>query len=357
SNPVDILAGSGPDLYSMALEALLADPAVDAALVIMAPNDWFLPADLAEAIADVAAGHDKPVLASLMGRQAAEEALPVLNRRQIPNFAYPERAGPALAAMLARRRWLETPAEPEVKLDDVDMSAAREALARDDFPAALAAYGIRLAPAGLAGSAEEAAQQAEAIGYPVALKIDSQKISHKTEVGGVILDLADGPAVRAAYETLVARAQAAGTALKGVLVQKMLRGGQELIVGLRRDPQFGPLALVGGGGTEVELRRDVALGIAPLNQRQAGEMLDETLAGALLKGWRGQAAGDRAAVIAALRRLAQIGHDFPEIEELEINPLYVLPVGSGAYALDVRGAFWGKKEDPDRIDRMGTGRL
>jgi len=354
SNPVDILAGSGPDLYGMALEALLADPAVDVAVVIMAPNDWFSPADLAEAIAGVADAHDKPVLASLMGRQAAEEALPVLNRRRIPNFAYPERAAPALAAMLARRRWLETAASMQVaseqvagkqaanqladELDDVDMGTARAALARGDFAAALVAYGIRLAPAGLAGSAAEAVQLADAIGYPVALKIDSPDISHKTEVGGVILDLAGSPAVRAAYETLLARARATGAPLQGVLVQKMLTGGQELIVGLRRDPQFGPLVLVGGGGIEVELRRDVALGFAPLNERQAAELLDETAAGVLLKGWRGRPPGDRPAVISALRRLAQIGLDLPEIEELEINPLFVLPEGNGAYALDVRGA-------------------
>jgi acetyltransferase len=222
-------------------------------------------------------------------------------------------------------------------LPGLDRDAARVALDRGDFAAALAAYGIHLAPAGSAGSAAEAVRLADEIGYPVVLKIDSPDVNHKTEVGGVILDLAAGPAVEAAYETLATRARAAGASLKGVLVQKMLAGGQELIVGLRRDPQFGPLALIGGGGTEVELRRDVALGIAPLTERQAAELLDATAAGVLLKGWRGRPAGDRPAVISALRRLAQMGLDFPEIAELEINPLYVLPEGSGAYALDVRG--------------------
>jgi acetyltransferase len=346
SNPVDILAGSGPDLYGLALDALLADPALDAAVVIMAPQDWFLPADLAEVIADVAEAHDKPVLTSLMGRQAAEEASPVLQRRRIPNVAYPERLGPALAAMLARQRWLAKPKEVVADLPGLDIARARNALARGDFAAAVAAYGIRLPPAGVARSAAEAVSLAEEIGFPVALKIDSPAYSHKTDVGGVILNLADRPAVRKAYDELMARFRppAREATIKGVLVQKMMHGGQELITGVRRDRQFGPLALVGGGGTDVELRRDVTFGIAPLNASQASRMLDETLAGALLKGWRAAPAGDRQAVISALRRVAQLGYDLPEIEELEINPLYVLPGTGGAYALDVRGALRAESE-------------
>jgi acetyltransferase len=340
-NPVDILAGSGPDLYGMALDALLSDPAVDAALVIQAPQDWFLPADLAEMVAKVARGHDKPVLASLMGQQSAKEASPILHQRRIPNFAYPERAAQAFAVMLARRDWLERPEDMPTELSGVDKAAARTALANGYFPAALAAYGINLPPARLAGSADEAARLANDIGYPVVLKIDSPEFSHKSDVGGVILDLASSPAVRSAYEKIMAQVRTtnAGAIINGVLVQKMMRGGQELIAGVRRDPQFGSLALVGSGGVEVELRRDLAMGIAPLGEYQAGRMLDETMAGTLLRGWRGAPPGDRHATISVLRRVAQIGHDFPAIQELEINPLYVLPEGSGAYALDVRGAL------------------
>jgi acetyltransferase len=275
-----------------------------------------------------------------MGQQSAEASL-ILHRRRIPNFAYPERAAPALAAMLARHAWLETPKETAVALPDVDMDAARAALARVDFPAALAAYGISSPPTGLAETAREAVRLADDMGYPVVLKIDSPDFSHKSDAGGVILNLASSAAVRAAYEKIMARIRTsdARAIINGMLVQKMMRGGQELIAGVRWDPQFGPLALVGSGGVEVELRRDVALGIAPLGEYRAGQMLDETLAGTLLKGWRGTPPGDRHAAISALRRVAQIGHDFPEIQELEINPLYVLPEGAGAYALDVRGAL------------------
>jgi acetyltransferase len=182
-------------------------------------------------------------------------------------------------------------------------------------------------------------QLAGEIGYPVALKLDSTDISHKSDVGGVRLNLVDAASVRSAFDQIVAAAKKADPAasIEGVLVQKMLAGGQELIVGVRRDPQFGPLALVGSGGVEVELLRDVVTGIAPLSHARAERMLDSTRAGIRLKGWRGFPPSDRLAVIAAMRRVAQIACDFPEIEELEINPLYVLPEGNGAFALDIRG--------------------
>ncbi len=338
-NPVDILAGSGPGLYAVGLDALLSDPTVDAALVIQAPQDWFLPASLAEVVAEVAALHHKPVLASIMGLASVDQALAILHQRRVPNFAFPERAASALAAMLARREWLETPHQQLAALPGIDVKAARKALDRDDFAQALAAYGVNLPPTRPASTAEEAVQAAEKIGYPVVLKLDSPDFSHKSDVGGVALNLMDPAAVQAAYEYIVGAARDAspGATIQGVLVQKMFTGGQELIVGVRRDPQFGPLALVGSGGVEVELLRDVATGIAPLSEAQASRLLDNTRAGVRLKGWRGTPPADRPATIEAMRRVAQIACDFREIEELEINPLYVLPDGHGAYAVDVRG--------------------
>lgn len=339
ANPVDVLAGSGPGTYALALDALLSDPTVDAALVIQAPQDWFLPGSLAEVIGDVAAMHRKPVLASIMGKASVEQALAILHRRRIPSFAFPERAASALAAMVARRRWLDTPAEPPVELVDVDRDGARAALAQRDFAGALAAYGIALPPARLATSAEQAARLADAVGYPVALKLVSPDISHKSDVGGVALDLPDEHAVHAAFDRICTAARAAhpDARVAGVLVQKMLSGGREVIVGIRRDPQFGPLVLVGSGGVEVELLRDVSMGLAPLTRSQAVQMLDATRVGVRLKGWRGSPPADRDAVLDAMLRLSQIACDFSEIAELEINPLYVLPEGQGALAVDVRG--------------------
>jgi len=146
NNPVDILAGSGPGLYAVALDALLSDPTVDAALVIQAPQDWFLPASLAEVVAEVAAVHNKPVLASIMGLASVDQALAILHRRRIPNFAFPERAASALAAMLARRQWLEMPAETATTIDDIDQDAAQIAINQGDFTGALVAYGVSIPP-------------------------------------------------------------------------------------------------------------------------------------------------------------------------------------------------------------------
>jgi len=338
-NPVDVLAGSGPGTYAVALDALLSDPTVDAVIVIMAPNDWFLPASLAEVIAEAAEVHHKPVLASIMGLASVDQALTILHQRRVPNFAFPERAASTLAAMLARRRWLETPAELPVELTGVDQVAARAALDQGDFAGLVAAYGIELPPTQMAVDANEAVRLAEEIGYQVALKLVSSDITHKSDVGGVVLNLADAEAVRAAFEAVITSARAAypDATIEGVLVQKMVDKGQELIVGVRRDPQFGPLALVGRGGIEVELLRDVAMGVAPLTRSQAERMLDSTRTGVRLKGWRGSPPADRAAVLDAMLRLSQAACDFPEIAELEINPLYVLSAGQGAYAVDIRG--------------------
>jgi acetyl coenzyme A synthetase (ADP forming)-like protein len=347
-NPVDVLAGSGPGTYAVALDALLSDPTVDSVIVIMAPNDWFLPASLAEVICEVAAVHHKPVLASIMGLASVDQALAILHQRRVPNFAFPERTPSALAAMLARRHWLDTPPEAPVELNDIDQDGASAAFKRGDLAALVASYGVRLPPTQLATSAGQAARLAGEIGYPVVLKLASPDITHKSDVGGVVLDLTDADAVRAAFDRIVASALAAysDAAIEGVLVQKMLAKGQEIIVGVRRDAQFGPLALVGQGGVDVELLRDVAMSIAPLSFSQAERMLDSTRAGVRLKGWRASPPADRSAVLDAMLRLAQVACDFPEITELEINPLYVLPQGQGAFAVDLRGSI--KRPDGGR---------
>jgi acetyltransferase len=214
ANPVDMLAGSGPGTYAVALDALLSDPTVDSVLVIAVPNDWFLPASLAEVISEVAAVHHKPVLASIMGLASVvlasimglasvDQALAILHRRRVPNFAFPERAPSALAAMFARRQWLNTPPEAPAELTDVDQSAARAALDQGDLAHTLAAYGITLPPTRLAPDADKAVRLAEEVGYPVVLKLVSPDITHKSDIGGVALNLAGGDTVRTAFDRIV----------------------------------------------------------------------------------------------------------------------------------------------------------
>lgn len=340
NNPVDVLAGSGPATYAVALDTLISDPEVDAVIVIQAPQDWFLPESLAEVIGEVAAIHRKPVLATIMGLASVDKALSILHQKRVPTFAFPERAASALTAMWERRQWLGTPEESPVKFKNINQNAARKALAENDFSAMLVAYGIKLPPSQLAADAKEAATIANKIGYPVVLKLVSEDITHKSDVGGVVLNLRDEKSVRQQFGSTIKniRAEYPEAKISGMLVQKMITWGQEVIVGVRRDPQFGPVVLVGSGGVEVELQRDVSMGIAPLSKSQAERMLEDTQAGKRLKGWRNIPPADKKAVIEIMLRMSQLACDFPEISELEINPLFVLRKNKGAFAVDVRGA-------------------
>lgn len=353
-NPVDILAGSGPGTYARALDALLADETVDAAVVIQAPQDWFYPTSLAEVIGEVAAGSKKPVLACIMGLASTADALNILHRRRIPNYAFPERVASTLAAMVARRRWLDSPPGKPTEMEGLIVPGAQETaqavtaraaesgdqvLTWADTSHLLRTYGVRTPAEALADTADQAVQVADDMGYPVALKIVSPDITHKSDIGGVVVGVSGRDQVRAAFERIVtaARQHEPEAVIEGVLVQEMISGGLEVIVGWKRDPQFGPTLLVGSGGIEVELVRDVAVGIAPLTDSEANLMLDETLVGRRLTGWRGAPPADRAAVVDALLRLSQMALDLPQVAELEINPLRVLADGEGIYAVDGRG--------------------
>jgi acetyl coenzyme A synthetase (ADP forming)-like protein len=347
-NPVDILAGSGPATYALCLDALLNDETVDAVVVIQAPQDWFAPISLAEVIGEVGRRR-KPVLAVLMGLASVSDATAVLHRRHVPNFAFPERVGSTLAAMWQRSQWLNALSEPvePTTLEGCDRKAAEAALAMasgegwlaaEQAEALLNAYGISTPGAGLARDEDDALRLAGKVGYPVVLKLASPDIVHKSEAGGVALNI-DGPEeLRENYRAIMAhvKTHAPEAVIEGVHVQKMIASGVELIVGVVRDPQFGPLVMVGVGGMQVELKRDVTFELAPLTASQAEGMLDRTGAGKLLAGFRGAPPADRAAVVDAILRLAQMALDHPGLAEIEINPLMVMAADSGAWAVDVR---------------------
>ena len=337
NNPVDVLAGSGPGTYAVALDAVLTDENVDAVVVIQAPQDWFLPASLAEVIGEVAGVHHKPVIASIMGKASVEDALNILHKRKVPNVSFPERVASVLSAMVERKEWLDMPVNKPGKFVDVNVEKALESAVDNDWKNLLEQYQISYPEQQVAKTVEEAEKLAERIGYPVVLKLMSGKITHKSDVNGVKIGLEDASAVKKAWGEIEETASNLGADLDGVLVQQMLSGGQEVIIGIRRDEQFGPLVLFGTGGTEVELVKDIATAIAPLNRIQAEELVKATTAGKKLKGWRNLPPADRNTVLDYICQISQLADDLPEITELEINPLYVLPEGQGAYAIDVRG--------------------
>lgn len=363
NNPVDILAGSGPATYALCLDALLADETVDAVVVIQAPQDWFAPVSLAEVVGEVstsALGRQKPVLGVIMGLASTSDATQVLHRKHVPNYAFPERVGSTLAAMLQRKMWLDSleMVEPpvvslacdrdmahmtiEAGLEVIRSSGANGAggwMSPEQVEVLLSSYCVRTPPAGLAPDVSHAVPLAETMGYPVVLKLAVEGLTHKSDVGGVMVNLKTAREVRSHFTTLLkktSRRLPKTAHIKGAYVQRMITGETELIIGVVRDPQFGPLVMAGVGGTQVELKRDVAFEMAPLSRRQADEMLDRTGAGVLLGGFRGAPPADRAAVVETILQLAQIALDFPQITEIEINPLIVMPQGQGTWAVDAR---------------------
>ncbi len=343
-NPLDMLASASPEHYAQSLQILLNDPGVDSALVIAPPPPMYSAGGVAKAIIPVIQGSNKPVVVALMGEKLIQEAVEHLRAVHIPEFRFPEPAVSALAVLSKRRRILESLAHRAETVSGVDRLAAQAILAglpdgllaQPDAARLLQTYGIPSVPTELATSPDEAAALAGRCGYPVVMKVVSPTITHKSDVGGVALNLKDRAAVVSGYAAMLASvSQAApGAQIDGVIVQPMLARGQEVILGVVRDPQFGPLVMFGSGGTEVEGLKDLSFGIAPLTRPEAETMLESTWAGRKLNGFRNIPPADREGVIDALIRLAQLAYDCEEIMEIEINPL--LATSNSIVAVDTR---------------------
>jgi acetyltransferase len=348
-NPVDMLASASPEQYARSLEYLLADPGVHGVLVILPPPPMYTAEQVAEALIPVIRTATKPVVVALLGENLIRRAAELFRAARIPDYRFSERAASALGMLARRAEALAQPADGPTLFDDVRPGEVRRLLSglHDGANAwvnaevagqLLRAYGLPVQTVALARTAEEAAELAQAIGFPVALKVASPDIPHKSDVGGVRLGLGDGDAVREGFAAIsrAARAAQPQATLLGAHVQRMIPAGQDVIIGAVQDPQFGPLVMFGSGGVEVEGLRDVAFALAPLSRADAECLLNETWAGRRLAGYRNLPPADRAAVVEALLRLGQLANDFPQLAEVEINPLRVLPEGRGAVALDVR---------------------
>ncbi len=348
ANPVDVLGDARADRYRFALEQVTADPHVDAVVVILTPQAMTEIPETAAVIADIARTAQIPILGCFMGEARVATGTSILDSAGVPNFPFPERAALVLKAMSAYRRYQGDPL-PEYERFEFDDAALREAIDRtlaegrvtigdSEARAILAACGLPAPLAEVAATAEEAVAIADRLGYPAVLKVASPDILHKTDVGGVRVGLENAADVRDAFDLITYRAQRylPEARLWGCLVQKMAPPGLEILIGVNRDPQFGPLLTFGLGGIYVETLKDVAFRVAPISRREAEEMLNEIRARALLDGTRGNPPVDKQALVDTLLRIGQLAVDYPEIAELDINPYMVYQKGRGGLAIDMR---------------------
>lgn len=350
-NPLDMIASADAAGYRVALDAILADPDVDAAVAIFTPPLGVRTADVAEAIGAVGAAHpEKPLLAVLMGREGLPQGRRELQEAGVPAYIFPESAARSLGALVRHagrvaRPPRAVPAAAALGVDGarvraiVDATRARgeTKLTELDALSVVEAYGVPTVGARLARSAAEAADIVDSMGGgPAVLKVVSPQVVHKTDVGGVRPGVVGRDAARDAFASIVANVGAAvpDARIEGVLVQRQVDGARELIVGITRAPGFGPLVMVGLGGLLVEVLRDVSFRLAPIDWQEAADMLASLRGARLLDALRGMPAVDRQRVADVLVRVARLGADFPEIAELDVNPL--LLSADGGLAVDAR---------------------
>lgn len=351
-NPVDVLGDTNSKRMSKAVQIVLADKGVDAVLVILTPQAMTNPSAIARAISQLSLDTKKPILASWMGGLKMKEGIQILNDAGIPTYATPEQAVRAFMNLVTYGRNIEslyeTPRNIPVQFS-IDRDRLRkdfielmlhsgDILSEDISKSLLNAYGIPVTQPIPASSSDEAVKLAGKIGYPVVLKINSTDITHKTDVGGVMLNLQNGESVKVAFDKIMAgvRQHSAYARIEGVTVQRMIKSKDavELILGIKKDNVFGTVMMVGMGGTGAELFKDRSLGFPPLNERLALQMLESLKIFPLLKGYRGSSPVNLDKLIEILIRLSYLAADYPEIKELDINPL--LASAEDITALDAR---------------------
>ena len=368
ANPIDVLGDARADRYRFALERVIESPSVDGVLVILTPQAMTEILETAKVISEISEKVDIPILACFMGEARVEAGIKCMAEHNVPNFAFPERAAMVLQAMNHYREYLSMPL-PSFESFDVDKKTVRKTIDRvldegrlsigdAEAKSILTAYGLQAPPSEIAETAEKAVEIAEDMGYPVVLKIASPDILHKTDVGGVKVGLQNPTDVRDAFDLITYRSQRylPEARLWGCQVQKMVPSGLEILIGMNRDPQFGPLVTFGLGGIYVEALKDASFRIAPFSRHAAEQMLTEIRSKALLDGVRGEPPVDKETLVDALLRIGQLVLDFPEIAELDINPFIVYEDGRGGVALDMRLILLmtESKPSPEQVDTPGS---
>ena len=348
-NPIDVLGDALADRYEVATRLVLEDPDVDVAIVVLTPQVMTQTTATADAVVKVSQEFPgKTLMACFMGANQVEDAIRILRKGEIPQYSTPESAVQTITVMCNYAKWRSRP-KRVVKLFPVNRRRVEKIVDRHlrrevyeigelESKEILEAYGFTTPAGALATTSEQAANIANQLGYPVVLKIWSPDILHKSDVGGVRLNLNTPQEVMDAFDLMMLRVprKRPEADILGVLIQEMCKKGQEVILGMKRDRQFGPMMMFGMGGIYVEVLRDVAFYLAPLTADEARQMLVQTKTYGLLKGARGQEGIDIDAVAEGLQRLSQLVTEFPQIQEMDINPYVVGPVGTRAIAVDAR---------------------
>jgi len=354
TNPIDMVASAGPDSYRQTIETVLASPDVDSLIVIYIPVDRGDTRTFADAIragvdaGRASGGEGKPVLACLMTRAMRQEPLKTRDE-VIPVYSFPEAPAMALSKCVSYAEWKAEPPGIVPAFVDTDVKAARyivrEALKQrgngwlnpDEIRAVLKAYGIPQPSGAVARTADDAVRVAERVGFPVAVKLVSSTVLHKSDVGGIRLNVVNEEGVRQAFDAMqTASMKASSLPAEGVLVQRMTTGGIELMSGITNDPLFGPLLAFGLGGVNLEILNDVQFRVTPLTDVDARHMVRGIRGFRLLKGYRGHAPADIDAIEEVLLRLSRMAEEIPEIAEMDLNPLIALAPGQGCSAVDAR---------------------
>ncbi len=347
-NPIDIIGDARAETYGKTLEVVLKEDGIDGIVVLLTPQAMIDVAEAARIIVEVTKGSEKPIAASFIGADKVSAGIDILQRNNIPHYPTPERAVEAMAVLADYVKWLERPrrvirrfAVNTTKVDRVinlNLKRGMLNIGEQDSKAILSAYGFTVPSDRLARSSDEAVSAASEIGYPVVMKIVSPDIIHKSDAGGVKVGLNGPSQVRDAYELMMMRIKQREpeARLQGVLIQEMVTEGWEIIVGMTRDPQFGPMLMFGLGGIYVEVLRDVSFQLAPITAEEALEMLVGTKTYKLLRGVRGEKSVDMSLVAECVQRISQLSMDFPQIQEMDINPLKISTAKAQATAVDAR---------------------
>jgi len=349
-NPVDLTGMATKEWYKGALETALKDSRVNAVIVLYCHTAITSPVDVADGLIEAykTAGVRKPVVAAFIGGAECEEVYQKLTEAGIPTYGSPEEAVSALGAIYRYARYLRKLKRtyPSIEVDKGRaakviyraLNEGKRALSPIEAAEVAFAYGIPVPEKPLATSEDEAVKIAEKIGYPVVLEVESPQIIHKTDVGGIKVNIKNSDGVRRAYKEILSNVNklAPEAVIKGIIVRRMIPQGKEVIVGMHRDPIFGPVVMFGAGGILVELMRDVSFRVAPISVEEAYEMMEETKIYKLLKGFRGEPESDIESVVDVILRVSKLALDFPEISDMDINPLFVYEKGSGCVGVDIK---------------------